>query len=139
MPKFPPLKCVAVESDQEADPVALDQAMDILCHWAIREYFARHPEHSALKPKSFPEDSPSQTTSPQATPLKADRPEGRLVDVATLSRYLSLPKATIYTWVSLRKFPPGVTVRLGRSLRFDLREVDLWIETKKRRDQSAAT
>lgn len=97
MPKFPPIKCVVVESDQEVDPVAWDQAINILCHLAIKEYFARHPEHSALNPSPFPKDSPSQSPSRPATPPKTDKPEGRLVDVAAPSEYLSLPKATIYT------------------------------------------
>lgn len=43
MPKFPPIKCVSVESYKEIDPVALDQTMDTLCHWAIKKYFVRIP------------------------------------------------------------------------------------------------
>jgi hypothetical protein len=43
MPKFSPITCIGVESDQEVDPIALGQAIDTLCHWAIQEYFSRHP------------------------------------------------------------------------------------------------
>ncbi|MBI4057067.1 MAG: helix-turn-helix domain-containing protein [Elusimicrobia bacterium] len=46
-----------------------------------------------------------------------------------MAQYLSLPKATIYTWVSLRKIP-GV-VKLGRSLRFDLEVVDRWVKERR--------
>lgn len=54
----------------------------------------------------------------------------RLLTVDELSDYLSLPKATIYTWVSLRRIP-GV-VRLGRALRFDKRDVDEWVNANAR-------
>jgi len=57
--------------------------------------------------------------------------EKRLLGVDELSAYLSLPKSTIYSWVSLRRIP-GV-VRLGRALRFDKAAVDQWIETEKAR------
>ena len=49
----------------------------------------------------------------------------KFVTVSELSQYLSIPKATIYTWVSLRKIP-GV-VRLGRTLRFEIGEIDRWV------------
>lgn len=51
--------------------------------------------------------------------------EKRLIDVDELSDYLSLPKATIYTWVSLRRIP-GV-VHLGRALRFEVEAIDRWV------------
>lgn len=54
---------------------------------------------------------------------------GRLLNVQELSEYLSLPSATIYTWVSLGRIP-GV-VRLGRALRFDRGEIDGWVESMK--------
>ena len=52
----------------------------------------------------------------------------RLLDVPALSRYISMPKATIYTMVSLRKMP-GV-VRLGRKLCFERRVIDEWISAQ---------
>lgn len=51
--------------------------------------------------------------------------EKRLMNVPELSEYLSLPKASIYTMVSLKKIP-GV-VRIGRALRFEKSAVDDWI------------
>lgn len=55
--------------------------------------------------------------------------ERRLLDVSALSKYLSMPKATIYTQVSLRKMP-GV-VHIGRSLRFDIEAIDRWLNEKR--------
>jgi len=49
----------------------------------------------------------------------------KLITVDELSIYLSLPKATIYTWVCLKRIP-GV-VKLGRAVRFDLAAIDRWI------------
>jgi excisionase family DNA binding protein len=54
--------------------------------------------------------------------------EKRLLTVAEMSRYAGLPKATIYTWLCLRRFPDGAVVRLGRAVRFDRVFVDAWIE-----------
>lgn len=52
--------------------------------------------------------------------------EKRLLNVEELSAYLSLPKPTIYSWVSLRRIP-GV-VKLGRALRFEKEAIDRWID-----------
>jgi excisionase family DNA binding protein len=54
--------------------------------------------------------------------------EKRLMNVNELSNYLSLPKESIYTMVSLRKLP-GV-VRLGRALRFEKMEIDEWVSAR---------
>lgn len=58
---------------------------------------------------------------------KEEAPAARLLDVDGLSVYLSLPKATIYTWVSIKKIPAAAVVRLGRALRFDREAIDAWI------------
>ena len=55
--------------------------------------------------------------------------EARLLDVKQLSIYLSTPVSTLYTMVNKNRIP-GV-VRLGRALRFDRGEIDLWIESRK--------
>lgn len=54
--------------------------------------------------------------------------EKRLLNVGELSVYLSLPKDSIYTMVSLRKLP-GV-VHLGRALRFEKSAIDEWVNAK---------
>ncbi len=101
-----------------------------LCHWAIKEYFARHPNG---KPGSLSNSFPGRPVPPEIAPEHRDKPsyDKRLLDVNQLSEYLSLPKATIYTWVSLRRIPPGAIVRLGRSLRFDRKVIDSWVEEHK--------
>jgi len=55
--------------------------------------------------------------------------ERRLLTADELAAYLSLPKGTIYAWVSMRKIP-GV-VKLGRVLRFEKEAVDRWIDSAK--------
>ena len=48
----------------------------------------------------------------------------RIVSIAELSEYLGTPKGTLYHWVSQRKIP---YVKLGRSTRFDIAEIDGWL------------
>jgi excisionase family DNA binding protein len=45
----------------------------------------------------------------------------RLIDINELSRQLNIAKGTLYNWVYLRRIP---YVKLGRSLRFDINEID---------------
>lgn len=53
--------------------------------------------------------------------------EKRLMNVAELSEYLSMPKATIYSYVSLRRMPQECVRRIGRALRFEVAAVDAWV------------
>lgn len=53
----------------------------------------------------------------------------RLLDIDGLCEYLSLPKATIYTWVCTRKIPRSCVVKFGRALRFEVAEIDRWVNT----------
>jgi excisionase family DNA binding protein len=57
----------------------------------------------------------------------------RLLNVDEMSRYVGLPKTTIYTWLCLKRFPAGAVVRLGRAVRFDRLLVDEWIESGRER------
>jgi excisionase family DNA binding protein len=59
---------------------------------------------------------------------KKERERPRLLTVKELSTYLALPVSTIYTWTGLGRIP-GV-VRLGKALRFDRAEIDLWVLQK---------
>lgn len=54
--------------------------------------------------------------------------ERRLLDVEGLSRYLSMPKGTIYTYVSLGRIPKDCIRHIGRSLRFEVAAVDRWVD-----------
>jgi predicted DNA-binding transcriptional regulator AlpA len=125
MPKFDkPLKMTAHRIDQE-NPQGFEQAIGILAHWLVEDYRRKQAADPAPMRRSAPDAtqvmSPSDSTGP------------KLLDIEGLSRYLSMPKSTIYSWVCLQKFPPKVVVRLGRSLRFDRVEIDAWIEQQKAR------
>jgi excisionase family DNA binding protein len=52
----------------------------------------------------------------------------KLVKIEDLSLYLDTPVATLYTWTHQRKIPH---VKMGRCLRFDLAEIDLWVDQRK--------
>jgi excisionase family DNA binding protein len=54
--------------------------------------------------------------------------EARLMTVREAAQYLAVPVATLYTRVWRREIP---FVKLGRSLRFDLRDLDELIEKSK--------
>lgn len=54
----------------------------------------------------------------------------RLLDVDGLARYLSMPKGTIYTYVSLGRIPKDCIRHIGRSLRFDVAAVDRWVDAQ---------
>lgn len=55
----------------------------------------------------------------------------KLLTVGELSEYISIPKASLYVMVSMRKIPQKAIVHLGRSLRFDLAEIDAWVNQSK--------
>jgi len=52
----------------------------------------------------------------------------RLIDVDELADYLKLKKQTIYNWLSQGKISG---IKVGGVWRFDRREVDAWLKTKR--------
>lgn len=50
--------------------------------------------------------------------------EKRFIGVKELAVYLGIKVNTVYSWVCLRKIP---YVKMGRLVKFDLREIDKWI------------
>lgn len=125
MPKLDrPLKMTSVISDKE-NPEGLDRALRILANLMVRKYLRER--------QSTPRPAPAVPAPAAANlPQPVDDLEGRkLLDIEGLSKYLSMPKATIYTWVSMRKIPPEAIVRLGRTLRFDRVEIDRWVESQR--------
>ena len=48
----------------------------------------------------------------------------RLLDVDGLSQYLSMPKGTIYTYVSTGRIPKECVRHIGRALRFERAAID---------------
>ena len=53
----------------------------------------------------------------------------RLIDIDELAEYLKLQKQTIYNWLHQRKISG---IKVGGVWRFDRREVDLWLKSKRR-------
>lgn len=54
--------------------------------------------------------------------------EVRLLDVNGLSQYLSMPKATIYTYVATKRIPQDCIRHIGRALRFEVAAVNRWVD-----------
>ncbi|MFH0813132.1 MAG: helix-turn-helix domain-containing protein [Pseudomonadota bacterium] len=52
----------------------------------------------------------------------------RLIDIKEASEYLDLTVNTLYSWVSQRKIR---FVKVGRLTKFDLRDIDRFIEESK--------
>ena len=53
----------------------------------------------------------------------------RLIDVDELADYLRLKKQTIYNWLHQGKISG---IKVGGVWRFDRREVDIWLKSKRR-------
>lgn len=53
----------------------------------------------------------------------------RLIDIDELASYLKLQKQTIYNWLHQGKISG---IKVGGVWRFDRREVDSWLKTKRR-------
>lgn len=54
--------------------------------------------------------------------------ERRYVGVIELSEYFGLSVDTLYDWVYRKKIP---YFKIGRLVRFDLREIDKWAQDKR--------
>ncbi|MCU0665750.1 MAG: helix-turn-helix domain-containing protein [Candidatus Omnitrophica bacterium] len=53
----------------------------------------------------------------------------RLIDIDELAEYLKLKKQTIYNWLHERKISG---IKVGGVWRFDRREVDAWLRSRRR-------
>ncbi|MCK9603935.1 MAG: helix-turn-helix domain-containing protein [Candidatus Omnitrophica bacterium] len=58
----------------------------------------------------------------------------RLIDVDELADYLRLKKQTIYNWLSQGKISG---IKVGGVWRFDRKEVDAWLRTKRHLSKEA--
>lgn len=54
----------------------------------------------------------------------------RLLSIGQLSQQLGISVKTLYGWVCLRQIP---YLKMGRLVKFDARDIEKWIETKKSR------
>ncbi len=53
--------------------------------------------------------------------------EKKLMNVKELSAYISMPEATIYSYVTNGKMPKTCIKKMGRALRFEVVAVDQWV------------
>jgi len=54
--------------------------------------------------------------------------EKRFLNITETAEYLGLTKGTLYVWVCQRKIP---FVKMGRLTKFDIGEIDKWIDGKR--------
>jgi len=59
--------------------------------------------------------------------------ENRLLNVERSAKYLGVRKSTIYSWAAQKKIP---SVKIGRRLLFDRKDLDGLIEKNKRKVES---
>jgi len=52
----------------------------------------------------------------------------RFLDIKELAKYLGISISTLYDWINQRKIP---YVKISNLVRFDLNEIDKWIEEKR--------
>ena len=60
--------------------------------------------------------------------------EARLLTVQEAARYMAVSVSTLYGWVWQRRIP---FVKMGRALRFDLADLERFIETSRVKSSSA--
>ena len=53
----------------------------------------------------------------------------RYVDIKAVSKYTSLPVKTLYEWSGTGRIP---SIKIGRKVLFDLKDIDKMMESKKR-------
>lgn len=53
---------------------------------------------------------------------------GRIVDIVTAAEHCGLTQKTLYNYVSSKKVPH---VKIGRAVRFELAELDKWLDEKR--------
>ena len=59
----------------------------------------------------------------------------RLIDIDELAQYLKLKKQTIYNWLSDGKI---IGIKVGGVWRFDRKEIDTWLRSKRRVTKTGA-
>lgn len=54
--------------------------------------------------------------------------EKRYLGIKELSDYLGIKESTLYVWTCYRKIP---YFKVGRLIKFDLKEIETWLKDKK--------
>lgn len=57
--------------------------------------------------------------------------EKRFISPQELSQFLDMKPDTIYSWIWQRKIP---YFKIGSRVKFDLKEIDVWLKAKKREE-----
>lgn len=104
---------------EEVDPDRLEDALHTLARWIANEHRRRLSGRGSARP----DQSLGRTT----TTFDGLNENPRLLDVDALAHYLSVPKATVYSWAFTRKILEMAIVRLGRTLKFDRCQIDDWV------------
>jgi excisionase family DNA binding protein len=104
---------------REKLPEGLEVILKVFSRLLVAEY---------LREVASSTNTPAKQGVPMVPPAPSDQ---RYLDVTGLARYLSMPKTTIYTYVCTGKIPAKAVVRLGRSLRFEIKEIDTWVEQQR--------
>jgi excisionase family DNA binding protein len=52
----------------------------------------------------------------------------RYISIQELSEYIGITKGTLYVWVCYKRIP---YVKIGKRVKFDLKEIDDWITMQK--------
>ena len=55
-------------------------------------------------------------------------PEKRFIGPKELSDYLDVSVNTVYSWTHMRQIPH---VKMGKLVKFDLKEIDKWVDKKR--------
>ena len=95
----------------------------------------RKPRHHGFGPY-ITEGSGNTSTAPLRfgddvkAPPETDV-EKRLMNVRELSEYLGTSKGSLYEKIFKGKIPDACIVKMGRSVRFDRKAIDGWIDSQK--------
>ncbi|MDD5679935.1 MAG: helix-turn-helix domain-containing protein [Candidatus Omnitrophica bacterium] len=54
--------------------------------------------------------------------------QSALIDKNKIAEYLGVKPSTIYAWVNQKRLP---YIKVGRLLKFDIRDIDAWIQEHK--------
>jgi excisionase family DNA binding protein len=57
----------------------------------------------------------------------------RFFSIKELAEYLGLTRGTLYVWVCQRRIP---YLKIGKLVKFDLREIEVWLKDKKIKELS---
>ena len=60
--------------------------------------------------------------------------EKRLITVKDLAIYISSSEGSIYQMIFRREIPGNAIIKIGRAVRFDIEEIDKWLEENRAKE-----